>query len=453
MRSLLSVAVCLLAATAAAVSTSGNRLLVLLDNVADKDAYNHFFGDLTARGYDITYESPRNEGLRLFRLGQRNFDHVMVLPCKLKGLGPNFTPSLLLDFVKAEGNILVALSSTAAAPVSVTAFLAELDIFLPSERTGTVVDHFNYDSVSAKEAHDTLVLDAPEAVRPGLKDYFELPGVLALPHVVGHLLGSSQLITPILRGLPTAYSYSPKQDPVVVDPDDLFAAGRQLGLVSVMQARNSARVSVVGSAEMLQDKWLDAQVARGGGDKVKTENREFGKRLSGWTFQEIGVLRVNGVEHRLVGDSELNPQIYRVKTDVSYSISLSEYVWDKWVPYVLPADDSLQLEFSMLSPFHRLNLVPSVTQSGATNFSRDFTLPDQHGIFNFMVNYKRPFLTYIEDKKTVSVRHMAHDEFPRSYVISGAMPWLSGIAATATGFVCFAAVWMYSSPPAVEKRK
>lgn len=56
MRSLLSVAVLLFAAAVAAVSTAGSRLLVVLDDVADKDAYKLFLGDLTGEG-------PRAAGL------------------------------------------------------------------------------------------------------------------------------------------------------------------------------------------------------------------------------------------------------------------------------------------------------------------------------------------------------------------------------------------------------
>lgn len=100
----------------------------------------------------------------------------------------------------------------------------------------------------------------------------------------------------------------------------------------------------------------------------------------------------------------------------------------------------------MLSPFHRLDLTLAEVTKDATIFSTNFTLPDQHGIFNFKINYKRPFLNYVEEKNTVSVRHMAHDEWPRSYVISGAWPWLSGIWATVVGFVAFSALWMYSQP-------
>ncbi|KAH0600075.1 hypothetical protein MHUMG1_01071 [Metarhizium humberi] len=446
MRSILGAAAVLFAAAVSAVSTAGNRLLVVLDDVAEKENYKQFFGDLTERGYHITYETPKSEHVKLFHLGERTYDHLVFLPAKVKALGPNLTPNILVDFVNANGNILVALSSTTPASSSLTSLLAQIDITLPAERTGTVVDHFNYDALSAPESHDILVLDAPTNVRPGLKNYFEVPGVLSFPHGAGHTLGPGALLTPVIRAPSTAYSYNPKEQAEAVDPEDLFAAGKQLTLVSVFQARNSARVAVVGSAEMLQDKWLDAKVSRPEGSKVKTENREFAKRLSGWAFQEIGVLRVNNIEHQLKGDNETNPEIYRIKNDVSYSISMSEYSWNKWEPYTLPATDALQLEFSMLSPFHRLDLQPLSVSDSATVYGTSFTLPDQHGIFNFKINYKRPFLTYIEEKNTVSVRHIAHDEWPRSYVISGAWPWISGIGATVGGFVGFCAIWMYSKP-------
>ncbi len=108
--------------------------------------------------------------------------------------------------------------------------------------------------------------------------------------------------------------------------------------------------------------------------------------------------------------------------------------------------DNLQLEFSMLSPFHRLHLkyVSSQSSANAATYSVSFKLPDQHGIFNFKINYKRPFLSNVEEKNTVSVRHMAHDEWPRSWAISGAWPWMAGIAVTVTGWIAFCGLWMFS---------
>ncbi|KAJ0162613.1 Dolichyl-diphosphooligosaccharide--protein glycosyltransferase subunit wbp1 [Colletotrichum tanaceti] len=449
MRSLLSLCLLFLAATVHAVSVTGGRLLAVLDDVAEKEGYSKFLGDLESRGFSITYQTPKSDSLKLFKLGERVYDHVLLFPSKSKGLGPNLTPNILLQFINAKGNILLSLSSTATVPTSIVSLLAELDIALPADRTGLVVDHFNYDTVSAAESHDVLAIPAPKSPRADVKSYFHEDGqVIAFPKGLGHVLGAGQLLTPILRAPKTAYSYNPKEQAEVVDANDLFAAGEQLGLVSVFQARNSARFSLVGSAELLSDKWLDAKIKPAAtGKEVTAWNREFAKRVAGWTFHETGVLRVNNIEHHLnEAANETNPEIYRIKNDVTYSISLSEYSWDKWTPFTVANDDVLQLEFSMLSPFHRLPLELKSSTADASTYTTSFTLPDQHGIFNFKINYKRPFLTNLEEKNTVSVRHMAHDEWPRSYVISGAWPWLTGIFATVTGFVLFSAVWMYSAP-------
>jgi oligosaccharyltransferase complex subunit beta len=100
----------------------------------------------------------------------------------------------------------------------------------------------------------------------------------------------------------------------------------------------------------------------------------------------------------------------------------------------------------MLSPFYRLPLKVAAATKTSTIYTASFKLPDQHGIFNFKVNYKRPFFSNVEEKNTVTVRHFAHDEWPRSWVISGAWPWISGIAVTVTGWVAFVALWLWSKP-------
>lgn len=137
----------------------------------------------------------------------------------------------------------------------------------------------------------------------------------------------------------------------------------------------------------------------------------------------------------------------------SYAIELSEYKIDHYEPFVPPQADSVQLEFSMLSPFHRLTLQPTSQTANSTIFTASFRLPDQHGIFNFLVNYKRPFLTNVFEKRTVTVRHFAHDEWPRSFVISGAYPWIAGIGVTVAGWLVFVAVWLWSKPEESKAKK
>ena len=37
------------------------------------------------RGFQTTIESPKNEKLTVFELGERAFDHILLLPSKSKG--------------------------------------------------------------------------------------------------------------------------------------------------------------------------------------------------------------------------------------------------------------------------------------------------------------------------------------------------------------------------------
>lgn len=237
------------------------------------------------------------------------------------GLGPALTPKVLLDFINNEGNILLALSGKSSVPSAVSSLLLELDIHISPDRSSVVVDHFNYDTLSAPEKHDVLLLPRPGVLRPDVKSFFSGDGVVAIPRPVGQSLGNgSPLLAPILRAPETAYSYNPKDDAVTVE--DSFATGSQLALVSTLQARNSARFTILGSAESLEDKWFDATV-KGPADKKQTTtvNRDFAKQLSAWTFKETGVLKVGKIEHYLsdkegaiIGD--LNPTIYRIKNDI-----------------------------------------------------------------------------------------------------------------------------------------
>ena len=136
-----------------------------------------------------------------------------------------------------------------------------------------------------------------------------------------------------------------------------------------------------------------------------------------------------------------------------YSIAIGQYDKTHWVPFTVPVNDALQLEFTMLSPFQRLTLSPSSTSPNSTTFSTRFTTPDQHGIFVFKVNYKRPFLTTIEEKRQVTVRHFAHDEWPRSWAITGAWPWIGGLWSVIVGFLAFVLVWLYAEPPKDEAER
>lgn len=250
------------------------------------------------------------------------------------------TPQILLDFIKAEGNILLTLSSSNPTPSAIVSLLLELDIHLPTERNALVIDHFNHDTISASDKHDVVLLPRPDSIRSDVKNYFKGTGkggeVLAFPRGVGHLLGNERaILTPILRAPRTAYSYNPKDDAGSVE--DPFAVGQQLSLISGVQGLNSARFTIVGAAEMLENTWFDAKVKRSIGmggvgidaSEMPTSNQEFAKEVAGWTFKEIGVLKVGRVEHYLNEDgnakaNSTNPKMYRIKNTVVCTTFLAQ---------------------------------------------------------------------------------------------------------------------------------
>jgi oligosaccharyltransferase complex subunit beta len=135
----------------------------------------------------------------------------------------------------------------------------------------------------------------------------------------------------------------------------------------------------------------------------------------------------------------------------TYEIELAEYDVDHWVPFKVPSSDSLQLEFTMLDPYYRVTLLPASFSANSTTYITSFRIPDQHGVFAFRVNYKRPFVTFIDEKYSVTVRHFAHDEYTRSWDISGAWVWIAGIAVTIAGWVGFCALWLWSAPAVAKK--
>jgi oligosaccharyltransferase complex subunit beta len=106
MRWCLALLLCCFLAAVNALSSSGSRLLVVLDESAEKSAYSTLWSDLEGnwalnhsiwssltgqlgRGYDVSFESPKSDKLSLFQHGERAYDHLLILPPKSKGERPN----------------------------------------------------------------------------------------------------------------------------------------------------------------------------------------------------------------------------------------------------------------------------------------------------------------------------------------------------------------------------
>ncbi|KAJ6257536.1 hypothetical protein Dda_7321 [Drechslerella dactyloides] len=439
-------------------SVTGPRTLLVVEEET-KELFQTLIGDLEARGFQLDIRSAKSESLNLFQHEERAYDNIVIFPTKLKGLGPNLQSSSFLNHATAGGNLLILLPSSSEGniPSAITELAGQVDVFIPPKGF-SVVDHFD----TADEEHTTLLVDLP-TFPDNTKNYFasgDDPSAKILYKGAGLAIGNSPLVQPILTAPRLAYSYDAKEASSYADDESVFSAGQQLALVAGVQTRNSARITFVSGGDI----FADASFTKVAKTNKMTANRAFAKDVTAWTFKETGVLNVDVVEHWGVefGPNIINGDVYRIKSDVTFSIGLSEYKYDHFEPYTVPETDALQLEFTMLDPYYRIPLAPATTKLGlqgtyknSTVYTTTFRTPDQHGVFTFAVNYKRPFLSNLLEKRAVTVRHFAHNEWTRSWGISGSWPWIGGIWVVVVGWIAFVGVWLWSKPvaPAAAGKK
>jgi len=102
MRWLQSILLLPLLGLVSALSSTGKRLLVVQEEASEKSKYSEFWDDLSgmdvcarlfemgtdwrpARGYSLSFESPKSDKLALLKYGELNYDHVLILPPRSKG--------------------------------------------------------------------------------------------------------------------------------------------------------------------------------------------------------------------------------------------------------------------------------------------------------------------------------------------------------------------------------
>ncbi|KAF9106165.1 hypothetical protein BGX29_010310 [Mortierella sp. GBA35] len=425
-----------MALVAQATSLTGLRTLVLLDQLDDVMTYTQLWKDLEARHYKLTLHDVSSP-ITLSKYDRREFDNLLILSPKMKEYPKGMSAKSVVGFVADGGNVILAGSTDLANPLRELS--REFDVEYDSRYT-SVLDHFNYDKDLGQAKHDAIVVSPSthmskiDAIVPQDK----LPGPI-LFRGIGHSVNpTNSLLTSILWAPQESYSWESVNLDESADQNPLIA-GKDISLVSVMQARNNARIAFLGSTEMFSDAFFDARAKKHGDKEAVNGNRKFVEELTKWTFQEKSALDVVAVQHHKVGEEEA-PAHYRIKDNMTYTISLAEYRDGEWHPF---SADDVQLELIMLDPYVRKTLeqVPLDDQSTVGTFTTTLQLPDQYGVFKFMVNYKRPGLTYIESVTTVGIHPFRHDQYPR--FISQAKPYYTSAASMGVGLLIFSFVYLW----------
>lgn len=90
----------------------------------------------------------------------------------------------------------------------------------------------------------------------------------------------------------------------------------------------------------------------------------------------------------------------------------------------------------MLDPHIRTKM----GSTSAGDYSVQFRAPDRHGVFKFVVDWKRKGWTFLFSSSTVAIVPPRHDGYPR--FLSAAWPYYIGAMSTSISFFLFSVIWL-----------
>ncbi|KAI3936259.1 hypothetical protein MKX01_004088 [Papaver californicum] len=407
---------------------SDRKILVLVDDLGIKSSHSIFFKSLQTRGFELDFKLAEDPKLTLKRYGKYLYDGLVLFSPPTKRLGGSLDSAAILEFVDAGHDLILSADSSASDLIRDIATECGVDFDEDSE--AKVIDHTSY-AVSATDGDHTLIASddfVKSDVILGSKK-IEAP---VLFQGIGHSLSSANSLgVKVLSASPAAYSANPNAK--LSNPPSL--TGATISLVSVVQARNNARVVISGSLDLFSNRLFKSAVQKAGTSikHEKSGNEQFATELSKWVFHERGHLKAVNVRHHRVGETD-EPAIYRINDEVEYSVEIYEWSGTSWVPYI--AND-VQLQFYMMSPYVLKNL--STDKKGL--YSTIFKVPDVYGVFQFKVEYQRLGYTGLSLSKQIPVRPYRHNEYER--FIPTAFPYYGASFSTMAGFFVFTIVYLY----------
>ncbi|KAK4803953.1 hypothetical protein SAY86_003770 [Trapa natans] len=410
-------------------SPTGRRILVLVDDLAIKSSHSLYFKSLSSRGYELDFKLADDPKIALQRYGQYLYDGLVLFCPTVERFGGSIDQASILDFVDTGHDLIIAADVQSSDLIREIA--TECGADFDEDPVAMVIDHVNYANPENEGDHTMIASDnfiKSDIILGSAK--IEAP---VLFQGIGHSLNpANSLVFKVLSASPAAYSANPKAK--LSNPPAL--SGSDISLVSVMQARNNARILICGSLSMFSNRLFRSEVqkARSSTRLEKSGNEQFLTEISKWVFHERGHLKAVNVRHHKSGDED-EPAVYRIKDDLEYSVEIYEWSGISWEPYV--ADD-VQVQFFMMSPY----VLKTLSSNGKGVYSTTFKVPDVYGVFQFKVEYEKLGYTTLSLSKQIPVRPFRHNEYER--FITAAYPYYGAAFSMMAGFFLFSFTHLYN---------
>ncbi|XP_057964207.1 dolichyl-diphosphooligosaccharide--protein glycosyltransferase 48 kDa subunit isoform X2 [Malania oleifera] len=408
----------------------GNRrVLVLVDDFAIKSSHSIFFRSLQTRGFELDFKLADDPKISLQRYGQYSYEGLILFSPTIERFGGSIDLPAILDFVDSGNDLIIGADASASELIREIA--NECGVDFDEDPAAMVIDHTSYAVVNTDGDHTLIASD----------DFIQSDVILGSKKIeapvlfqgIGHSLNpANSLVLKVLSASPSAYSANPKSK--LSDPPSL--TGSAISLVSIVQARNNARILISGSLSMFSNRLFRSSVQKAGSSikHEKSGNEQFFTELSKWVFHERGHLKAVNVRHNKVGEAN-EPAMYRINDDLEYFVEVYEWSGTSWEPYV--ADD-VQVQFYMMSPYVLKNL--RTDKKGL--YSTRFKVPDVYGVFQFKVEYQKLGYTGLTLSKQIPVRPFRHNEYER--FIPAAYPYYGAAFSMMAGFFIFSFVFLYN---------
>ncbi|KGN61764.1 dolichyl-diphosphooligosaccharide--protein glycosyltransferase 48 kDa subunit [Cucumis sativus] len=405
------------------------KVLVLLDDFAIKSSHSLFFKSLQSRGFDLDFKLADDPKIALQRYGRYFYDALILFAPTIERFGGSVDSAAILDFVDSGHDLILAADSNASELIREIA--TECGVDFDEDPASVVIDHTSY-AVSETEGDHTLIA-SDDLIKSDVivgSQKIEAP---VLFQGIGHTLNpANSLVLKALSASPAAYSANPKSK--LSSPPQL--TGSAISLVSVVQARNSARILISGSLSLFSNRFFKSGVQKAGSPTKfdKSGNEQFSVELSKWVFHERGHLKAVNVRHHKVGETD-EPAIYRINDELEYSVEIYEWSGKTWEPYVT---GDVQVQFYMMSPY----VLKTLSTDNKGLYHTAFKVPDVYGVFQFKVEYQKLGYTTLSLSKQIPVRPFRHNEYER--FIPTAYPYYGSAFSMMAGFFIFTIVHLYN---------
>jgi len=418
------------------VATAKESVVVIVDTNARIESHSLFINQLTASGFKTEVKQVDDPTLILKKYGEFLYDHIVLLAPNTEEFTGTTSPDVLIEFVDAGGNIIVA--ADVETGDAIRELVSEVGVEI-DESGNSVIDHFNFDGKDV--GYHTLIRTSPDNLINS-DHIVKKGGNGCLYHGTGLATDlSNPLVFNILTASSSAYSHNPQE----MIKDYPHAVGKNTVLIAGLQARNNARVVVLGSIDFLSDDFLTSNIGTlsKGVKSGLAGNSQVASDLVAWCFKQSGVIRIDLVEHKHVKSDSSFPSFYTVNEDCEYSVKISELANGAWIPF--KADD-VQMEFVRIDPFIRKTM--TVDETGL--FKAKFVVPDVYGVFKFVIGYSRLGLTSISSSNQISVHPLRHNQYER--FIYSAYPYYASSFSMMAGVFMLALVFLYHKDPEAKSK-